>query len=136
MLKFLVAMALTSFAQSALANDATYNILQINGHVFTSSCGSATSPAVCVSDIAGAAAVPTGTNPTLVVDSTAVTPNSQIILTPDESLGTRLGVTCNSTITTQGPLVVTARTPGASFTVEVDATVATNPVCFSYMIIN
>lgn len=102
----------------------------------TTNCSSGASPAVCGSAASGSGAVPTGTNPTLVVDTTAVTANSQIHLTPDESLSTRLSVTCNTTITTQGPLVVTARTPGVSFTVEVDATVGTNPVCFDYTIVN
>jgi hypothetical protein len=45
-------------------------------------------------------------------------------------------VTCNTTIATQGPIVVSARTAGTSFTAEVDATVATNPVCFSWKLEN
>ena len=99
-------------------------------------CASGASPAICGSAASGGAAVPTGTNPTLVVDTTAVTANSVILLTSDETLGTKLSVTCNTTITTQGPLVVTARSAGTSFTVEVDATVAANPVCFNWMIVN
>lgn len=102
----------------------------------TTNCASGASPAVCSGAVSGSSAVPTGTNPTLVVDTTAVTANSVILVTPDESLGTKLSVTCNGTITTQGPIAVTARSPGTSFTVEVDATVATNPVCFNWMIVN
>ena len=102
----------------------------------TTNCASGVSPAVCAAAVAGSSAVPTGTNPTLVVDTTAVTANSLILLTPDESLGTKLSVTCNTTITTQGPIVVTARTAGTSFTVQVDATVGTNPVCFDWALIN
>ncbi len=99
-------------------------------------CSSGVSPAVCAAASSGSVAVPTGTNPTLVVNTTAVTASSQIFLTTDESLGTKLGVTCNTTITTIAPVVVTARTAGTSFTVQVDATVGTNPVCLSYTIIN
>lgn len=107
------------------------------GHLWTSSnCSSGASPAVCAGASAGGGAVPTGVNPTLVVDTSTVTANSQILLTPDETLGTKLSVTCNTTITTQGPLVVTARSAGVSFTVEVDATVGTNPVCFSWIVVN
>lgn len=102
----------------------------------TTNCASGASPAVCAAAASGGAAVPTGTNPTLVVNTTAVTANSVILLTPDESLGTKLSVTCNSTVTTQGPLIVTARTAATSFTVQVAATVATNPVCFNWVIVN
>jgi hypothetical protein len=99
-------------------------------------CSSSASPAVCASAAAGSIAVPTGTNPTLEVDTSAVTANSQILLTVDESLGTKLSVTCNTTISTLAPAVVTARTAATSFTVEIGATVATNPVCLSYYIVN
>lgn len=110
--------------------------LQTGTLLTTTNCSSNAAPAVCGSASAGSVAVPTGTNPTLIVNTTAVTANSQVLLTSDESLGTRLSVTCNTTITTQGPAVVTARTAGTSFTVEIDATVGTNPVCLSYHIIN
>jgi len=107
------------------------------GNVGTSTnCQSSASPAVCAAAVAGSSAVPTGSNPTLVVNTTAVTANSLILLTSDESLSTKLGVTCNSTITTVAPIVVTARSVGVSFTVQVDATVATNPACFNWLIIN
>lgn len=102
----------------------------------TTNCSSGASPAVCGAAAAGSAAVPTGSNPTLQINTTAVTANSQIMVTPDETLGTKLTVTCNTTITTVGPIAVTARTPGSSFTVQVDATVAVNPVCLSYLIVN
>lgn len=112
--------------------------LGVNAAVYTTTgnCTSGASPGVCGSAISGGGAVPTGSNPTLVVDTTAVTANSVILVTGDESLGTKLGVTCNTTITTVSPIVVTARTAGTSFTVQVDATVGTNPACFNWMIIN
>jgi len=79
--------------------------------------------------------VPTGTNPTLVIDTTAVTAVSRIVLTIDESL-TIPSTTCNTTAATLVQPLVTARTPGTSFTIEIPATLATNPACVSYAIIN
>jgi hypothetical protein len=70
---------------------------------------------------------------TEVVNTTAVTANSQIQLTFDSSLGTKLGVTCNSTFVQP---YVTARTAGTSFTVTVGSAPTTNPACFSFSILN
>jgi hypothetical protein len=102
----------------------------------TTNCSSSASPAVCGSAASGSVALPTGTNPTLVVNTSAVTANSQIMLTVDESLGTKLGVTCNTTLSTLLNPVVTARTGGTSFTFTIGAIIATNPACVSYTIIN
>lgn len=101
-----------------------------------SNCSSSAAPAVCGSASGGSIAVPTGTNPTLTVNTTAVTANSQIIMNIDESLGTRLSVTCNTTLTTLTNPVITARTPGTSFTVQIGATIAVNPACASFVIVN
>jgi hypothetical protein len=102
----------------------------------TGNCSSAASPAVCAGAVAGSVALPTGTNPTLVVNTTAVTANSQIFLTVDESLGTKLSVTCNTTLSTLLNPVVTARTAATSFTFTIGAIIATNPACVSYYIVN
>lgn len=100
-------------------------------------CSSGASPAVCVAAAAGSVAVPAGTNSTLVVQTTAVTANSQIFLQSDSTLGTKLGVTCNSTLASLiTEPVITARTGGTSFTITVSGTTTTNPVCFSYHIVN
>ena len=101
----------------------------------TTNCASGASPAVCGSAAAGAVAVPTGTNPTLVVDTSAVTANSLILLTIDESL-TISATTCNTTLATLVEPVVTARSAGVSFTMQIGATVASNPACVSYVIVN
>lgn len=98
----------------------------------TTNCSSAASPAVCGGSPSGSVAVP-ASGTTLVVDTSAVTANSQIQLTFDSSLGSRLGATCNTAI--QQP-TVSARTAGISFTITLPTTVATNPVCMSYTIIN
>ena len=98
-------------------------------------CSSAASPAVCGASASGSVAILAGT--TVVVNTTAVTANSQIHITPDSSLGAKLGVTCE----TSGAIAlagngVTARTAGASFTITTTGTLVTNPVCFSYSIVN
>lgn len=98
-------------------------------------CVNGASPAVCGAATSGVVAVPTGSNPTLVVDTTAVTNLGRILLTADESLQIS-GVTCNTTLANNSPPIVTARTPGTSFTIEVPATVSTNPVCVSWSLLN
>ena len=70
---------------------------------------------------------------TVVVDTTAITANSQIMLTFDSSLGTKLGVTCN---TTYAAPRVSARTAGTSFTITVGTAPTTNPACYSYTVVN
>jgi hypothetical protein len=67
------------------------------------------------------------------VNTTAVTANSQIFLMYDSSLGTKLSVTCNTT--EPGLYGVTARVAATSFTITATVSV-TNPICFSYFIIN
>jgi hypothetical protein len=111
-------------------NAGTYNT--------NTNCSSSASPAICVRAAAGSVAIPTGvTNVTLTVNTTAVTANSQIFLLSDDSLGTKLGVTCNSTLATLvGGMAVTARTAATSFTVTYNGTIATNPLCVSYFIVN
>lgn len=106
-------------------------------YLTATNCSSSASPAVCGSAAAGSVAVPTGVTPVLVVNTTAVTANSQILFTPDESLGTKLSVTCNSTIAQVAiEPIVTARTAATSFTITYNTTVTTNPICLSYFIIN
>jgi hypothetical protein len=107
-----------------------------SGLVSASNCASSASPAVCGSAAAGSVAIPTGATPTLVVNTTAVTANSQIILNEDESLGTRLGITCNTSLSTLVNPVVTARSAGTSFTITVNSTLAVNPACVSYVVVN
>jgi hypothetical protein len=100
-------------------------------------CASSASPAACSSASAGFVAVPTGSSPTLVVDTTAVDANSQIFLQNDSSLGTALSITCNSTAATLAvPAYVSARSTGTSFTITYSGTISTNDLCISYNIVN
>lgn len=105
--------------QAALYNTAT-------------NCSSSAGPAVCSAAAAGSVIIPAaGTDVT--VNTTAVTANSQIFAIFDQSLGTKLGVTCNST--TANPHIG-ARVAGTSFTIHANVSPITNPACFSYFIIN
>lgn len=95
-------------------------------------CVSSASPAVCSSAAAGSFNLPAAAT-TVTVNTTAVNANSQIIITPDSSLGTRLGVTCNTTVPSN--LQVSARVAATSFTITGGAP-TTNPACFNFSIIN
>ena len=114
------------------------SLLSVNGrasaNLFGSetNCSSSAGPAVCAAAAAGSVIIPAaGTDVT--VNTTAVTANSQIFAIFDQSLGTKLGVTCNST--TANPHIG-ARVAGTSFTIHANVSPVTNPACFSYFIIN
>lgn len=101
--------------------------------------GTAASPSVASCSGAAGGSFSCATNAsgaTCVVNTTAVTANSEILITQrtDTATGTRLGVTCNTTVSSVLP-VITAVTAQTSFTINL-GTVATNPECFSYSIIN
>lgn len=108
----------------------------LSGKILTNTnCANGAAPAVCSAASVGAVAVPTGINPTLTINTTAITSTSRVFLAVDESL-TISGVTCNTTISTLVQPVVTARTAGTSFTIQIGSTLATNPACVSYFIVN
>lgn len=114
------------------------SILRPAQYATDTNCASAASPAVCGTSAAGSVLIPTGTtSSTLTVNTSVVTANSQIFFYPDDSLGTRLGVTCNSTLATlAGGSFISARSTGVSFTITFNGTIATNGVCGSYHVIN
>jgi hypothetical protein len=130
--------AVVSFPNIQTVNTLTTGGTTSGGYLTSSNCASAASPAVCGSAPAGSVLIPTGTtSSTLTVNTTAVTANSQIVFYPDDSLGTRLSTTCNSTLATLvGGSFISARTPGTSFTITFNGTILTNGVCGSYTIIN
>lgn len=101
-------------------------------------CSSSASPAVCGSAAAGSVALPTNAvSSSIQVNTTAVTANSQIFAFADDTLGTKLGITCNSTLATLvGGLTISARTAGTSFTIANNVAVVTNALCVSYWIVN
>lgn len=97
-----------------------------------SNCADSAGAAACGSAAAGAVVVDAAAT-TVVVSTTAVTANSEIFVQYDSSLGTRLGITCN---TTAALPAITARTAGVSFTVTVPVAPAVNPACYDYHIVN
>ncbi len=101
----------------------------------TTNCSNGASPAVCGSASAGSVVIAAAAS-TVVVDTTAVTANSEIFVFPDESAAIS-GVTCNTTAAQALATVgITARTPGASFTITTTGSIATHPACFDYLIVN
>lgn len=131
-------MRITSAGNVGIGTPAPGSLLSVNGrasaNLFGSetNCSSSAAPAVCAAAAAGSVIIPAaGTDVT--VNTTAVTANSQIFAIFDQSLGTKLGVTCNST--TANPHIG-ARVAGTSFTIHANVSPVTNPACFSYFIIN
>ena len=132
------AMTILGGGNVGIGTTAPGSLLSVNGrasaNLFGSetNCSSSAGPAVCAAAAAGSVIIPAaGTDVT--VNTTAVTANSQIFAIFDQSLGTKLGVTCNST--TANPHIG-ARVAGTSFTIHANVSPITNPACFSYFIIN
>ena len=102
----------------------------------TSNCFTSASPSRCGSAPAGSVVIPAGSR-SVEVDTTAVTADSQIIVTEDAGLGPKLGITCNTQpLITLGTPRIVARNAATSFTVAVDVPPTMNPLCFSYTIVN
>lgn len=98
-------------------------------------CANAAAPAVCGSAAAGAVVIAAGST-TVTVNTTAVTALSTITLTADDSV-TIASTTCNSTLATLvGGMAITGRTAGTSFTITYNGTIAINPLCIAYNIVN
>jgi hypothetical protein len=114
-----------------------------NGSTFTNApsagqlnCASSASPAVCGAFATGSVVIAAAAT-TVTVNTTAVGANSQILVNEDQTLGTKLGVTCN----TQSSLVLgtpraSTRTAGTSFVITIDVGPTTNPMCISYQVVN
>lgn len=104
-----------------------------------SGVGTSASPSVvsCGSAAAGSFSCATAaTGAMCTVNTTAVTASSQIFVQEDETLGAKLGVTCNtSTNVLPASRLLNSRLAGTSFTINL-GTVTTNPACFSYFIVN
>lgn len=101
--------------------------------------GTAANPSIasCGSSAAGSfSCSTTASGGTCQVNTTAVTANSEIFVTQraDTTTGTRLAVTCNTTLSTVNTDIQTT-IAGNSFTINL-GTITTNPECFSYWIVN
>ena len=115
----------TTLAATGALTAETYNT--------ETNCSSAASPAVCADAPAGSVVIAAAAT-TVTVNTTKVTANSQILITEDSSLGTKLSVTCNTTLARN--YAITARTAATSFVITVDVAPVTNPACLSYKIVN
>lgn len=127
-----------TFGGAGLETTNIFNSGLVNSFQFQTltACLSGASPAVCTTSAGGAVAIPTGTNPTLTINTTAVSAGSTILLTPDFSHSIP-STTCNTTLTLAGVLpVVTAKVAGVSFTIQYNGTLTTNPACYNYLVVN
>jgi hypothetical protein len=97
----------------------------------TTNCSS--TGGTCSAASAGSVGIPAAAT-TVTVSTTAVTANSQIFVQEDSSLGTKLGVTCNTT--TGRTYTITARTAATSFVITASAAPVANPACLSFRILN
>lgn len=129
----------TGTAPQTLAERAQVNATGFQALTYqtTTNCANAASPAVCGAASAGAVAIPTGvTSVSLTVNTTAVTASSRIFLASDDSV-TIAATTCNNTLATLvGGLAITGRVAGTSFTVTYNGTIAANPLCMTYFIVD
>jgi hypothetical protein len=96
-------------------------------------CASTASTAPCGTAAAGSIAIAAGQT-RVTVQTSAITGNSEVILTEDSSLGERLGVACN--IRLGRTYAVRKRIVGTSFVIESSAAPEGTPACLSFYVIN
>jgi hypothetical protein len=98
-------------------------------------CASAAPNPNCGQSAAGSVVLQPGAT-SLIVTTAKVTADSEILVTPDTSLGAKLGIACNQNVASAfAPHGITARVPGKSFTLSI-ANPANAPNCYSFTIIN
>ena len=99
--------------------------------VIASNCTSANG--TCGSAISGAVSIAASLT-SMPISTTAVTANSDILITENSALGPRLGITCN--VTTGRTYSISSITPGSGFVITTNAAPNTNPACLSFLIVN
>lgn len=100
---------------------------------YSTSTACASQTGQCGSAAAGSFTVPAG-SASIVVNTTAVTAQSQIFVQEDTSLNSLLGTSCNPAM---GRMYqVTGRAPGVGFTISASTAPAGTPACLSYHIMN
>jgi hypothetical protein len=120
-------------AINTTATISAVGVAQASKYQSSTNCSSSASPAVCASASMGTVNIAAAAT-TITVNTTAVTANSEIMVVEDSSLGSKLGVTCNTTIART--YAVTARTAATSFVITASAAPVTNPACLSYWVMN
>lgn len=106
----------------------------INSPGYQTATNCSSSSGTCGSAAAGAVSIAAAAT-TVTVATTAVTANSDIQLTRNDALSTRLSVTCN-TATAAGDIKVSTITAATSFVITVQNAPVTNPLCLTYSIVN
>jgi hypothetical protein len=102
----------------------------------SSNCFTASASPNCGSAASGSIAIASGASSVTVVTS-AVTADSQILVTPDASLSAKLNVSCNrNPAQAFAPFGIVARVPGHSFTLAIAASAQGSPNCYNYTIVN
>lgn len=96
-------------------------------------CINGANPAVCGAAFKGFVAIPAGTNSTVVVNTTALSSSSVILVEGDEQVSIP-GVTCG-TSNPSGPINTVARNSGVSFTLLAPGTI-TGSYCLGWIIVN
>lgn len=100
---------------------------------FATNTNCANSGGTCASAPTGSISIAAAAT-TVTVATTQIAANTVILITEDSSLGTKLGVTCNTTIVRT--YTITARVNATSFTITTSAAPVTNPACLNYLLIN
>lgn len=118
------------------AGKITYTLATTTTNCAAVGTSAAPSLVACAAAPAGAfSCAVTASAGTCVVSDTAVTANSDIIVQEGSYLGTRLGVTCNTTPSSVPTITVASIVAGTSFTINVP-TITTNPACYTFTIAN
>lgn len=112
-----------------------------NTYNTTTNCGasgSAGNPSIvaCGSAAVGAVACNVASSTgTCVINTSAVTANSEIFVEEVTSESARLGITCNASPSVLPAIPVASKSAGVSFTINMP-TIVGNPACFDYHIVN
>lgn len=106
--------------------------LQANGFSTTANC----TTAACGAATAGSTIIAAG-GTGIVISTTGVTANSQIIMTENRAKGSVLGVTCNTqSIVTLGAPFVRTQTAAMSFEIDLSVAPTSQPYCVDWWIVN
>ncbi len=100
--------------------------------------GTAASPSVvtCGTQAAGTFSCATNASAaTCTVNTTAVTANSDIFVQEVSDANSRLSITCNTAPTVVPAILLASKIAATSFTINMP-TIAANPACFNYWIVN
>lgn len=114
--------------------------LLLSDNIKTSDCAviaNGSNIAACGSSISGSTTIRTGQT-SVQINTTAITgnPNARIFVVYDNSLNTKLGVTCNIGTSISGSYYVNVRdSVGGAFTLSTDTAPVTNPACLNWWVV-